>query len=96
MHTSELQEMMYNIYFKRDRQRGIEKTFMWLVEEIGELAKAILKGDRESQKEEIADVFAWLLSLANLLNINLEKVLIEKYPNKCPRCGKNPCSCLEK
>ena len=81
------------IYFEKDSRRGIEKTYMWLVQEVGELGRAILKGDRNNIEEEIADVFAWLVSLCNLLNIDLEEVSLKRYPNKCPKCNSKPCKC---
>ena len=60
------QELMRKYYFERDSKRGLYATFTWLVEEIGELAEAILSGKKESIMEEVADVLAWLLSLANI------------------------------
>jgi len=76
--------------------RGIEKTFIWLVEEVGELAST-LKQDSELDlnkvSEEMADIIAWMSSLANLLEIDLEKALVDKYPNKCIKCNSNPCCC---
>ncbi len=77
MDISEAQRAIYREYYKRDSERGLEGTFRWFVEEIGELAKAIRgEGDIE---EEIADVLAWLLSIANLLHVDVEKAFMKKY-----------------
>jgi len=86
MEVSEFQKLIRNLYENRDRNRGLEKTALWLVEEVGELAEAVRKGDTNSAKEEIADVIAWTVSIANLMNIDVEEALKEKYPGKCPRC----------
>ena len=43
--------------------------------------------------EEMADLYAWVASLANLLDIDLEKALESKYPSKCPKCNHDPCQC---
>ncbi|MFX1238321.1 MAG: MazG nucleotide pyrophosphohydrolase domain-containing protein [Promethearchaeota archaeon] len=99
MKISEIQELMKTLYYHQDSKRGIEKTFIWLVEEIGELAN-LLKADSDSYdffsiSEEIADVIAWTCSLANLLEIDLEKALKTKYPMKCSKCGGVPCECSE-
>jgi NTP pyrophosphatase (non-canonical NTP hydrolase) len=91
MEISEFQRMIGEIYMHRDAARGIEKTMLWIVEEVGELAEAVRKG--KNVGEEIADVFAWLVSLANLCGIDLEKESLKKYPNFCTRCGKKPCEC---
>ncbi len=74
-----VQEFMRVEYYERDLKRGLFATFTWLVEEVGELAEAILSGDNDRVEEEIADVLAWTLSLANLLGIDAEKALERKY-----------------
>ncbi|MFX1456287.1 MAG: MazG nucleotide pyrophosphohydrolase domain-containing protein [Promethearchaeota archaeon] len=95
MKISEFQNLIKNLYIKRDQGRGIQRTFAWLIEEIGELAHILKKSEIESDKasEELADIIAWATSLANLLDIDLENALHKKYPNKCVKCGSNPCIC---
>jgi NTP pyrophosphatase (non-canonical NTP hydrolase) len=94
MHISEFQQMMRNLYFKRDSERGVEGTYNWLVDEVAELGEELKKGtDREAAEKEFADVIAWLSSLANILGIDLEGAAINKYNYKCPRCQKSPCQC---
>ena len=78
MTISEFQEFIRRHYHARDSQRGTPGTFMWFVEEVGELASA-LAGDEEHQKEEeFADVLAWLCTLANINDVDLAKA-VEKY-----------------
>jgi len=93
MEIRKFQQMIKDIYFYRDSKRGLEKTFLWFVEEVGELAEALRKGKGEDMEEEFADVLAWLVSLANLANVDLEKATLKKYPGVCPYCGKSPCEC---
>ena len=90
----EFQEKIRKTYFSKDKKRGREKTFIWFTEEVGELARALRRGDKEDQRREFGDVFAWLTSLANLYQIDLEDA-VEKYSYGCPRCGKSPCRCEE-
>jgi len=78
------QELMRKYYYERDSKRGIYATFTWLVEEVGELAEAILSGRKESIMEEIADVLAWLLSLANILGVDVEESFRRKYMSPEP------------
>jgi len=78
MRIAEFQRLIAKKYEKRDRQRGIPATFMWFIEEVGELATALAEKDRENRQEEFADVFAWLCTLANISNVDLEKAC-EKY-----------------
>ncbi len=75
----ELQKYIEKKYFVKDFNRGLENTALWFVEEVGELSEAIIKGDKRSLKEEMADVLAWLISLANLVNIDLCEAFKEKY-----------------
>lgn len=94
MEIKEFQRIMHEIYGERDKKRGIEKTYMWVIEEIGELARAIRKSNRGEIENEFADVVAWIFSLANLLEIDIEDTL-KKYAAVCPKCKKNPCGCEE-
>ncbi|UCD73211.1 MAG: nucleotide pyrophosphohydrolase [Candidatus Bathyarchaeota archaeon] len=89
----DFQQLMSQIYLQRDLKRGKERTFMWLVEEVGELSDSMLRGDQKQIEEEISDVFAWLASLCNVLNVDLEEVVLKKYNKVCPRCSESPCSC---
>jgi len=93
MHVREFQDMMRRIYFHRDSQRGATGTYTWLAEELGELGEALKEKDRKAMEDEFADVLAWLASLANVVNIDLEGAAINKYDNKCPKCGQTPCKC---
>ncbi|MFX0123332.1 MAG: MazG nucleotide pyrophosphohydrolase domain-containing protein [Candidatus Hodarchaeota archaeon] len=89
----EFQELMGTLYMERDRKRGLDRCLIHLQTEIGELFEAYLKGDPDSFREEAADVFAWLCSVCNLLNIDLEAAAYQKYQYRCPKCGVNPCKC---
>jgi len=89
----EAQELMKKLYLERDKERGQERTFLKLVEEVGELAESLLLQDKEKISEEIADILAWTLSIANLLEIDAIKEFQEKYNEICPGCSESPCSC---
>lgn len=91
----EFQNLIKEEYFHKDSQRGLAKTFIWFTEEIGEMARAIRTADKKHLKEEFADVLAWLCTLANLTDVNLEKAALAKYERGCPRCGGKPCRCEE-
>ncbi|MFX0032200.1 MAG: MazG nucleotide pyrophosphohydrolase domain-containing protein [Candidatus Hodarchaeota archaeon] len=95
MLISDFQSLIRVLYFKKDYERGIRNTFIWLVEEIGELGRLLKKNKLEIKKisDELADIIAWTNSIANLLDIDIEKALLKKYPNQCIKCGKNPCQC---
>ena len=83
------------MYFEKDQARGVDGTFMWLMEEVGELAAALRSDDRENQMEEFADVLAWLSTLASMKGIDLEAAVEEKYGDGCPKCRAIPCNCAE-
>ncbi len=74
-------------------QRGKRGTYKWLKEELEELDEALRENDKKALENEFADVLAWLASLANVVNVDLEKAALSKYDNKCPRCRKTPCEC---
>jgi NTP pyrophosphatase (non-canonical NTP hydrolase) len=93
VHVREFQDMMRRIYFHRDSERGAVGTFDWLVEEVEELKEALKEENMKAIEDEFADVLAWLASLANVVNIDLEKAAVAKYDNRCPKCGQIPCKC---
>jgi NTP pyrophosphatase (non-canonical NTP hydrolase) len=82
-----VQAEMRRMFYERDRERGLYATFTWLVEEVGELAEALLSGDRRRIAEEIADVLAWTLSIANLVGVDAEEALASKYGLEGCRSG---------
>jgi NTP pyrophosphatase (non-canonical NTP hydrolase) len=90
-----LQRAIADTYLERDRARGVDGTFRWLVEEVGELAKALRGpngGDPAELAHEAADVLAWLLSVANLVGVDLDAAA-GRYAYGCPKCGESPCTC---
>jgi len=90
---SKSQKLIENIFLKKDAKRDWQDNYIWLVEEVGELSRAIRSKDCANIDEEFADVYAWLLSLASTMDINLDEVLLKKYGNGCPKCQKTPCGC---
>jgi NTP pyrophosphatase (non-canonical NTP hydrolase) len=86
------QDTMREIYLERDEQRGVDATFRWLTEEVGELARAIRTSERTNLELEFSDVLAWLTSLANILQVDLAAAAT-RYQDGCPKCGATPCSC---
>jgi NTP pyrophosphatase (non-canonical NTP hydrolase) len=93
LHIREFQEMMRNLYLRRDSERGVAGTYDWLVDEVEELGEALNGTDREELQKEFADVIAWLASLANITGVDLERATVAKYNHKCPKCGCSPCAC---
>jgi NTP pyrophosphatase (non-canonical NTP hydrolase) len=96
MDIKDAQDLMRRIYYERDVERGIDRILLRTFQELGELSEAIQrKKSTDAISAEMADVFAWICSVANLLEINLSDVLYKKYPGVCYKCGKSPCKCIE-
>jgi NTP pyrophosphatase (non-canonical NTP hydrolase) len=95
MTIAEFQRLIERIYLEKDRQRGIAGTFMWFVEETGELARALRSRDQRQLRAEFADVLAWLSTLASITGIDLEDAARSKYESGCPKCGGIPCCCQD-
>jgi NTP pyrophosphatase (non-canonical NTP hydrolase) len=92
MHLAEFQELMRRTYLERDTQRGVDGTFRRLVEEVGELARALRHEDPQARLEELSDVLAWLVSVANQAGVDMETAAA-RYADGCPKCGQIPCTC---
>lgn len=102
------QQLIREMYFEKDVARGIPATFMWLLEEVGELSTALREtSDQEAQrippdefekrrsnlKAEFADVLAWLATIANVADVDLGAAIADKYGAGCPGCSDFVCAC---
>lgn len=90
---ADLQRHIRQMYYEKDVVRGVDGTFMWLMEEVGELASALRGDDRQNLAEEFADVIAWLVTIANVAEIDLAAALASKYGSGCPGCSRLVCTC---
>ncbi len=88
-----LQQLIRTMYMQKDVARGVDGTFMWLMEEIGELSAALRDGTQTEREEEFADVLAWLATIANVVDVDLGKAVARKYGSGCPGCGQMVCGC---
>ena len=91
----EFQQLIREMYLEKDLARGVDGTFMWLMEEIGELASALRNGTHEERLGEFADVIAWLTTIANVVGIDLAEAITLKYGAGCPGCGQFACRCAD-
>ena len=102
------QQLIHRMYFDKDRARGIPATFLWLTEEIGELAAALRETSdeekarvaddvfaqrRQNLSQEFADVLAWLATIANVAGVDLSEAVAQKYGSGCPGCQEFICIC---
>lgn len=89
------QQLIRDMYLEKDLARGAEGTFMWLMEEVGELASALRNGTHEERLLEFADVLAWLTTIANVVGVDLAEAVSRKYGSGCPGCGQFVCVCAD-
>ncbi len=93
-----------DLYGANNRARGIDHALLRLIEEMHEAEGAHLfdctRNLRMSLSErrlnvarEFADVLAWIFSIAGMLELDLEKAIIQRYGGVCERCRKRPCDC---
>jgi NTP pyrophosphatase (non-canonical NTP hydrolase) len=90
---AQLQHLIQDTYGAKDYRRGVEGTFMWFMEEVGELSAALRGGTDAERAAEFADVLAWLATLANIAGVDLEAAIRAKYGGGCPGCHRIPCGC---
>lgn len=104
----QFQSLIRDMYYEKDATRGVAGTFMWLIEEIGELSSALretssaelsnltpteMETRRVNLQEEFADVLAWLATIANVVDIDLNDAVWKKYGSGCPGCQQFVCIC---
>lgn len=95
MQIRAFQQIINEMYSDKDRRRGAARTFLWFAEEVGELARAIARDDKDNKVEEFADVLAWLATLANVEGVDLQDA-VRKFTEGCPGCGQKKCTCQDK
>jgi len=108
MTLAEFQKLIADLYLDRDRDRGVDGCFRWLTEEVGELARALRRREavrsapsdahdvasaEANLREELADVLAWLSTIASLTGVDLEHAATAEYGHGCPNCAASPCAC---
>lgn len=96
MTVREFQQLIERVYFEKDSGRGWQETFIWFVEEVGELGRALRSQGPAEREAEFADVFAWLVTLASIHGVDLEAAAQAKYGAGCPKCAATPCKCGER
>lgn len=84
MRIADFQKHIRDRYLETDAARGVPATFLWFSEEVGELAEALGRrergdGDEANLQEEFADVLAWLTTMANICDVDLEQAIERKY-----------------
>ncbi|MBI1374977.1 MAG: nucleotide pyrophosphohydrolase [Phycisphaera sp.] len=87
MTLNAFQQHIHDRYYATDSARGSAATFVWFIEEVGELATALntvardtaTDADRDNLAEEFADVLAWLCTLANINDVDLAAAVRDKY-----------------
>lgn len=92
---ADFQALIRRMYLEKDLARGVDGTFMWLMEEVGELAAALRSGTHTEREEEFADVLAWLATIANVAGVDLTAAIARKYGAGCPGCGQFICQCSD-
>jgi len=92
---NDFQQLIRKMYYEKDVARGVDGTFMWLMEEVGELAGALRSGTHEDRLGEFADVLAWLATIANVAGVDLSEAVQLKYGSGCPGCGQLVCTCAD-
>lgn len=77
-----LQMLSYELQGKYD----IDKSLIWMTEELGEVISAIRKNyDKNEISGEIGDLFAWIVCLCNILDISLQDSINKTYIKELKR-----------
>jgi NTP pyrophosphatase (non-canonical NTP hydrolase) len=85
--VASFQALIRDRYYATDSARGAAGTFLLFIEEVGELAtslhenrpgKSPTDAQRANLSEEFADVMAWMMTLANIMGVDVAAAL-EKY-----------------
>ncbi len=92
----EWQGKLRTMYGDGNRTRGIDFVMRRFAEEHAELLRAVRMKESMPIEEEIADVFAWWIGLANILELDAGKLLMNPLrrpdlSDGCYSCALTPC-----
>ncbi|HEY2493756.1 MAG TPA: MazG nucleotide pyrophosphohydrolase domain-containing protein [Paenibacillus sp.] len=77
-----IQERFNQVYGRYD----LNKSMIWMVEELGEVVSAIRKGKtKEEIQGELGDLMAWIFCLGNILDINISQALTVTFEKEVNR-----------
>lgn len=79
MELRALQQALGERYAAMDQQAGLPFLLSVMQEEVGELARAVRKGQREEAGKEAVDVLFLALSVCNVLGFDAEPQLRAKF-----------------
>ena len=91
------------LYGPRNKEKGIENVLNRLFKEVSELLSLPLKiphmkldldGIEEEFALELSDVLAWTIATANVLGLDLEKAVWDRFGNGCQKCHQPQCICM--
>jgi NTP pyrophosphatase (non-canonical NTP hydrolase) len=70
----------------------LDRAFLWLTEEVGELAHIVRKGMHERYKDGVGDIVMWCITIANMVGVSVADALeysteqlVNKGYTKLPR-----------
>jgi hypothetical protein len=91
-----------SLYNEPNRQRGVWFAATRLTHETLELVDGIEQIPLRTPAEvrwharlEVADAFAWTAAVANLVGVDVQQAVLERYGNGCSACAGVPCQCSQ-
>ncbi len=88
--TKDAQKFIEQLYPNTDRDTSY--IYGYAVRHVGYLSKALTQ--KKPAKTEFVRAVSWLLALANDLSIQIEDVILQRYPGVCPYCISTHCECI--
>ena len=98
----EWQQHLDALYGPNNRKVGIDRVINRFLEEVMEVGLVLYNVDgfneslektRDRLAREMADILAWIFAIAVVLDIDLERAVLDLYGQGCPVCHTTPCSC---
>lgn len=96
------QRSLDSLYGRNNRKSGIENAINRMFAELAEISElqvgfssmgSLAKDLEEEYAKEIADMFAWIIAIAVILDIDLDACVQNSYGSGCPACSHIPCEC---
>jgi NTP pyrophosphatase (non-canonical NTP hydrolase) len=86
------QKLISKIYQEENLRLSPTNSLVAMMKDVGDLAMLNRKRATMDQiTSKLAAIFAWTLTIAQLLQLDLATVVFQKYDDHCPVCGQEIC-----
>ncbi len=95
---SDMSIFLSGIYGKKNKDKTFEYMYSYLTRKTAYLTREFIRDgnqDKELLKNTFLEALSWLFAICEKLEVQPQESFYKKFPDCCPYCIGNPCSCTQ-